>query len=342
MLRPLRDVLVPELPHLRVGGRNGTQLVLPLQLLDEALLQNRPALVVGQPAAPFLFGDEACGAKLRLEVEGGGELLADVLDRLLHLALDLFSRPLHAVVAHGLSPQQLFVHHLIQELAPHGLLSRRVVRDLRPLRALQDELLFDLRPQNRYRADDGDDPVDRRRCALPLGGGRRRSSEEQCTEGGPGGRAHVSEPSGARSCRAEWGALRGRDAGRGPAASRPPRAAPWPDRRRPPRPRGRSTTARSLAARPRGTAAPARSVRSRSAPGPGRSPRAWRRAALARPPSRPNQRAFWGKSRAGARGSSGPSRARRGSPASRRPEVAPHAESTCARSSSRSATTLRN
>src|SRR3989441_10463305 len=91
-LRLLPPVRLPKLVHLRIGRRDRPQLALALQLFDQPLLQDRAALLVGEPAPPLLFGHEPRGLKLRPDLRDGRELLAHVLDRLLHGFLDFLLR----------------------------------------------------------------------------------------------------------------------------------------------------------------------------------------------------------------------------------------------------------
>src|SRR2546426_10146744 len=51
-------VRLPERPHLGVRRRNRPQFPLLLESLDQPLLQDRATLLVGEPAAPFLFRHE--------------------------------------------------------------------------------------------------------------------------------------------------------------------------------------------------------------------------------------------------------------------------------------------
>src|SRR6266550_2459871 len=64
----LLPVRLPERPHLGVRRRNRPQFPLLLESLDQPLLQDRATLLVGEPAAPFLFRHEPGRAKLRLEL----------------------------------------------------------------------------------------------------------------------------------------------------------------------------------------------------------------------------------------------------------------------------------
>ena len=119
--------------HLGVRGGDRPQLAFLLQPLDQALLQDRAALLVGEPAAPFLLRHEPGRAQLGLELRDRGELLAHVLDRLLDGVLDFLVGHLDGRVALGLLHQQLFIDHLRQNLAPRRVPPRGVFRDLRPL-----------------------------------------------------------------------------------------------------------------------------------------------------------------------------------------------------------------
>jgi hypothetical protein len=140
--------------QLGVRGRNRAQLALLLELLDQALLQNRAALLVGEPAAPFFLRHEPRRAQLGLEVRARRELFAHVLDGLLDGVQDLLVRHLDRGIALGLLDQQLFVHHLGQDLAPGRVAPGRILRDLRSLRLREHQLLLNLGGEDRLRAHD--------------------------------------------------------------------------------------------------------------------------------------------------------------------------------------------
>src|SRR2546426_10903309 len=128
--RPPRSTLFPlhaALPiYLRLGRRDGPQLALLTQLVQQPVAQNRAALVVCEPTPPLLLGPEARGPQLRLELRPGGELLADVLDRLLDLVLDLPVRHLEVRVPLRLLHEQLLFHHLSEDLPPQRRPPRRI------------------------------------------------------------------------------------------------------------------------------------------------------------------------------------------------------------------------
>src|SRR5207237_1212705 len=208
--------------HLGVGRRDRPQLALLFQGLDQALLQDRAALLVGEPAAPFLLRHEPGRAQLCLELGDRGELLAHVLHRLLDRVLDFLIGHLDGGVALGLLHQQLFIHHLRQDLAPRRVPPRGVFRDLRPLRLRQHQLLFDLRGEDRLRPHHRDDAVHgarRRRAALR----RRRRCHERGPYHGrerhPGG-PHVSSAPAWRRCRPRRVAGRTRASGVAAESSR--------------------------------------------------------------------------------------------------------------------------
>src|SRR5437867_2166028 len=131
----LKPTSVRRMSEIAAGlrRRNRPQFPLLLESLDQALLQDRATLLVGEPAAPFLFGHEPGRAKLRLELRDRGELLAHVLDGLLDRVLHFLVRHLDRGVALRLLHQQLLIHHLREDLAPRGVAPRRVPRDLRAL-----------------------------------------------------------------------------------------------------------------------------------------------------------------------------------------------------------------
>jgi len=198
--------------HLGVRGGDRPQLALLFQPLDQPLLQNRAALLVGEPAAPLLLGHEPRRAQLRLELGDRGELLAHVLHRLLDRVLDLLIGHLDRGVALGLLHQQLLIHHLRQDLTPRRVPAGRVLGDLRPLRLRQHELLLHLRGEDRLGAHHRHDTVHgprRRRAPLcrhhrcPEGGPRHDDHRHPC---GP----HVSSASAWPRCRPQWAAGRGR------------------------------------------------------------------------------------------------------------------------------------
>ena len=159
--RLLGSVLLPELTHLRIRRRNRLQLpLLPLRF-DQPLCIELPPLLVGEPAAPFLHRTEVRLLDLLAELDLGRELLPDVLVRLLHLIEYFLVGDLDRRVALRLLHEQLQLNQVVEDLVAHQHAARGVRRQRLPLRLGLDHLLLDLRGQNRPRADDRHDTIDR-------------------------------------------------------------------------------------------------------------------------------------------------------------------------------------
>src|SRR5207244_8236751 len=173
--------LLPEGAHLRLGRRDGPQLALLTQLIQQPVAQNRATLIVCEPTPPLLLGPEPRRPQLRLELRPGGELLAHVLDRLLDLVLDLPVRHLEVRVPLRLLHEQLVLHHLSENLPPQRRPPRRIGRELLAFGLHEGELLLHLRGRDGRGAHDGDDAVHdlAGRSALGADDAGQRTEQEQ-------------------------------------------------------------------------------------------------------------------------------------------------------------------
>src|SRR4029077_10888492 len=142
-------VLFPELAHLRIGRRNRTEFPLLPLLLDQALRIQLAALFVAQPPPPLFDRSKTRLANLIAEVVLRGELLADVLIRLLHLIEHFLVRHLDRRIALRLLHQNLEFDQAVEDLSPEGGDAGGVRWQRLSLSLLLDDFLFDLRRENR-------------------------------------------------------------------------------------------------------------------------------------------------------------------------------------------------
>src|SRR2546428_3076510 len=161
-------VLRPDFPHLRFGRGDGSELALLPLRFDQTLREELPALLVAQPPPPLLYGTKPCLPDLIAEVVLGGELFTDILVRLLYLIEDLLIGDFDRRVALRLLHQDFHFDQPIQNLSPQRRETGGVARERLPLRLLLDHFLIDLRRQDRTRAHDGDDPIERLVRCRPL------------------------------------------------------------------------------------------------------------------------------------------------------------------------------